>query len=165
MQPTRQPLLWQGRLQLGDEPGTFGDATFAGLGVELPITVHPMPGAAAGSKPALRLVLNVENMTTYPPYPGHRVSVVAHELIAGSNPPRWKESGPLLDTQLGSSGDEFTFDVDLSTIALPAFFSVRVHCDVTVAPGLYNDFVLTRLSAGDPGFACYGTFGFEYGAH
>jgi hypothetical protein len=36
-----------------------------------------------------------------------------------------------------------------------------LRCDANVAAGLYDDFVLTKLSAGDPGLRCYATFGFE----
>jgi hypothetical protein len=167
MQPVQQPLVWQGRLQLGDEPGTFGDAAYVGLGIELPVTIHPIPPdpKAAPKKPQITLQLHVENMRTYPPYPGHRLLVFAHVPQPGTNPPQWQQVGPILREVLPHEGSDFSFPLDLGSLGLPAFLSIRLHCDVTVAAGLYNDFVLTRLSIGDANFACYATFGFEYDAH
>ena len=150
---------------MGDEPGTFGDATFVGLGVELPLTVHAMQGAASDAKPLLKLVLHLENMKAYEPYPGHALRVIPHVPVAGTDPPQWKEGAPILDVVLPREGNEFSHDILLGDLPLPAFLSVQLYCNVNVAPGLYNDFVFTRVSAGDPKFACYATFGFEYDAH
>lgn len=33
-------LVWQGRLQFGDEPGVYGDAHYAGLCSEWPVTIR-----------------------------------------------------------------------------------------------------------------------------
>lgn len=36
----QQELIWQGRLQLGDQPGVYGDAAYSGITAELPMTVY-----------------------------------------------------------------------------------------------------------------------------
>ena len=33
-------LIWKGRIHLGDEPGIFGDAEYAGISLELPVTLE-----------------------------------------------------------------------------------------------------------------------------
>jgi hypothetical protein len=37
-------LIWQGRIQVGDEPGVYGDATYSGHMCSVPLTVFHMTG-------------------------------------------------------------------------------------------------------------------------
>ncbi|MGH3899036.1 MAG: hypothetical protein ACRDTA_12465 [Pseudonocardiaceae bacterium] len=49
---------------------------------------------------------------------------------------------------------------NLSSLASPAFASVRVQVDTKVPPGLYDDFVVTRLLNKAANFTFAASFGF-----
>ncbi|HEV7450602.1 MAG TPA: hypothetical protein VGO16_04285 [Pseudonocardiaceae bacterium] len=51
--------------------------------------------------------------------------------------------------------------VNLAGIATPVFVSVRVRVDTTVPPGLYDDFVVTRLLNKSANFTFVASFGFS----
>jgi hypothetical protein len=130
-------LVWQGRLQLGDEPGTFADACYAGLTTELPVTLRKVDADGADTT---TLVVRALDVQTYPPYKGHPVTVT---LYQGDG------SKVLATTSLTASGksaqDEVEIAIDLAGAPSPAFVGVRIEVDTTVPPGLYDDFVVTRL--------------------
>jgi hypothetical protein len=144
--------IWNGRLHAGDEPGIHGDADYCGLATELPATLTSF--AAAGTPDDITFVVIAEGVKIYPPYPGHKVTVLAFEEIAGSIPPRWRSvvvgEGRLV-------GDELT--VATQNTARRRYFSVRVEIDTEVAPGLYDDFVLTGLALRST--THYADFGFR----
>ncbi len=51
-------LLWRGRLHLGDGPGVYGDASYVGLGVELPMMIRRFPDAQGNAD--VNLVVEAE---------------------------------------------------------------------------------------------------------
>ena len=53
-------LVWQGRLHLGDGPGVYGDASYVGLGVELPLTLRRFPDA--DGPPAVSMLVETEGL-------------------------------------------------------------------------------------------------------
>jgi len=66
-------LIWQGRTQLGDEPGTFGDAAYSGLSTEFPLTVRNTGATSAGD--VITFFLTAEHVKVFPGYQGHLVKV------------------------------------------------------------------------------------------
>lgn len=51
--------------------------------------------------------------------------------------------------------------INLAGITSPVFVSVRVRVDTTVPPGLYDDFVVTRLLNKSANFTFVASFGFS----
>jgi hypothetical protein len=51
--------------------------------------------------------------------------------------------------------------VNLAGIGSPAFVSVRVRVDTDVPPGLYDDFVVTKLLNSSANFVFVASFGFS----
>src|SRR5262249_20855977 len=65
-------LIWQGRIHLGDEPGVYGDASYSGLCMELPMTFHPFDPTSPNED--LNLELEAEDVNVYTGYPGHLIT-------------------------------------------------------------------------------------------
>lgn len=144
--------MWQGRWQLGDEPGTFADASYAGLATELPVTLRKVD---AGGADTTTLVVRAQNVQTYPPYEGHPVTVTLYQ--AGG-------STVLATTSLtaGRSVEaESEIAIDLAGVPSPAFVGIRIEVDTTVPPGLYDDFVVTRLLHKSLKFNFVASLGFQ----
>ncbi len=144
-------LIWQGRLQIGDEPGVYGDAHYAGLAAELPVTLTPFQAGASGD---VVFRIGADGADSFgPPYSGHVVtvfSVTANPL----SPPLW------IKTQVASgnlTGPSLDIAVRVETGA--RYFSVRVEADPAVSPGLYDDFIWRSLSLIAQGF--YADLGFR----
>lgn len=137
MSNQKSELIWAGRIHLGDEPGLYGDATYTGLCAEFPITLTKYDTEVQDD---ISLILNTQDVQVYDPYPGHQVIVVGYRKIADSDPPRWEE----VDLGVVRMKDDTIAIRPNSTDGIK-FFSVRVRVDTTVAPGLYDEFVLLRL--------------------
>ena len=157
-----QELVWQGRLHLGDEPGIYGNAQYVGLCAELPLTVMQnsseteMTPKGVVLSDSVRLVLEAEDVRTYAGYPGHQVFVVEHyEASEGVWQERLIGQGKLWDMDVA----EIT--LDLSGKQIPLFLSVRVKVDTSVPAGLYDDFVIKKLSMYTHGSKYYSSFGFR----
>ncbi len=146
----REPI-WEGRLHLGDDPGIYGDATYAGLVAELPVTLARFPEVGPDEPADLHFELTANRVGLIPPQAGHRVSVIVHEEAGGT----WtsRVAGEALMTQ----------PVALVTAAVPEarFVTVRIEIDRTARPGLYDDLVL--LALGLRSLTHYATFGFRAG--
>jgi len=153
-----QELVWQGRLHLGDEPGIYGNANYIGLCAELPLTILrnelEMPKDANLSD-SVRFVLEAEDVRTYASYPGHQVSIVEHFESEGGWQERVIGQGKLWDT------DIVEITLDFSNKQIPLFLSVRVKVDTSVPAGLYDDFVIKKLSVYTHGSKYYSSFGFR----
>lgn len=147
-------LIWQGMIHLGDEPGVFSAAHYAGLRVELPVTLQ-----ADGDSAATTLVLGTANAATLSPYPGHLVTVVLYALGDDGSAYIGTE---LAAARLTTSETDLRMDIDLAGTTSPMHVGVRVEVDATVPPGLYNDFLLTSLSNGIGESGVTGSFGFLY---
>lgn len=151
-----QELVWRGRLHLGDEPGIYGDACYAGLGVDLPLTLRRFPDPRGDE--TVTLVVEAEGVRTYPGYPGSTVSLVHYAETA--TPGHWRER-VLAERRL--AGDATAIAVDLAPVASPSghplYLSPRLRMDTEVAPGLYADFVAVALKLHSAAY--YASFGFQ----
>lgn len=145
-------LIWQGRLHLGDEPGIYGDAQYAGLCTELPFTIMK---AQEEGHDIIQIAVTASDVRTYPGYPGHEVSIVAYGHAGG----KWKEAA--LGTAKLWDSDTAEINIDLSGIEMPLFAAVRIKVDTTVPAGLYDDFVLKNISMRSPDSKYYASFGFR----
>lgn len=131
--------VWSGRLHLGDNAGAFGDATFVGLAVALPVELRPFaPGGAEGS---VDFVVHVEAMGALGAPSAPSLQVRGLNEQGG----RWVET-PLTDDV------PMTNRVTTASArgSIPRWAVVRVIMATTSPPGLYDDFVLTRLEIGSP---------------
>jgi hypothetical protein len=155
MRPTSSvEPIWEGRIHLGDEPGIYGAAAFAGLAMELPVTLLPL-NPAGGDPADIAFEITANRIKIYPPYKGHLVSVFTYSLIAGSNPPTWSRSlvGDVLM-------DRASIEVRAAGVKDERYFSVRIEVATDVAPGLYDDFVVRTLALKSS--THYADFGFRY---
>ena len=152
-------LIWQGRLQLGDEPGTYGDATYTGLATEFPVTLQ---SSGSNDSDIVTFQLRAERVKVFQGYVGHKVTIFSYEET--SQPYRWKQN-KIHEDRLTS--DDLQVQIDLSAIKpsdrkKPIWLSIEIEVDTTVAPGLYNDFVLQSLSVTSQNYKYTATFGFQY---
>ncbi|GAA3086133.1 hypothetical protein [Streptosporangium carneum] len=146
-------LIWQGRVHLGDEPGIYGDASFAGGAVELPITLQRT--SATGPDKTV-LAVEAQDVQSFSGYPGHAVTVVLH--VVDQTTFRAKEV-VLAKTRL--TGNRKEIPIDLTGRKSPYFVSVQVRQDEEVPPGAQDDFLLTRLSNLSEGFRFFANFGYN----
>ncbi len=154
----QQELIWQGRLHLGDEPGVYGDAHYAGLCAEMPITAYRSNPADTNSV-EFRVVLETEALETYPGYAGHCVSVTIYE--PDPNQPFHSIERVIAQEQFtGKDNNRKEVVVAIGNTSGPFRLSVRIRCDTTVNPGFYDDFVWIRLSLLSDNFAFYASLGF-----
>ena len=153
MQSPEPELIWQGRVHLGDSAGVFADASYSGLTVEFPITLIKTKKKGSDTT---TLVLRSENVETYDPYLGHRITVTLYEDSGGT---------VLKEVRLASDGKdgpvETPIDVDLTGRPTPIFVGVRVQVDTSVPLGLYDDFVITRLSNKSNDYDIVASLGFN----
>jgi hypothetical protein len=150
-------LVWQGRIHLGDEPGVYGDASYAGLSLELPLTLTKTHTAGHN---VTTLVLITEDVQTFSGYPGHLITVTSYSPDF-TDPDRWQET-LLTSAWLTSSDDnEKEIDVDLAGQPSPTFLSLRVRIDTEVPVGLYDDFLITKLLNSSPHATFVASLGFK----
>lgn len=154
-------LVWRGRTHLGDEPGIYGDASYAGLCAEWPLTLRRYELKSA-SEGGVHILLEAEDAGVFPPYPGHRISVARYvpDRSHTNSPFAWKKlpAGPAEDHRLVSNRLEL--EVELPGDFATVYLSVRTEIDTTMHPGLYDDFVMTRLSIFSASH--FASFGFEF---
>jgi len=150
-------LIWEGRVHLGDEPGVYGDAAYAGLAMELPLTLQKTDPTGPNTT---TLVLRTQDVQTFAGYPGHLVTVTNYQPNPG-DPTHSSEN--VLTTQRIASADNNRKEVPVNLAGLPSpvYVSVRVRVDTTVPPGLYDDFVVTRLANRSPNFTFVASLGFS----
>lgn len=80
--------------------------------------------------------------------------MVGYTKIAESDPPRWEE----VELSVARMKEDAIRIRPNNTDGIK-FFSVRVRVDTTVAPGLYDEFVLLRLELKST--THYATLGFQ----
>src|SRR5216684_2177963 len=102
-------LIWQGRTQLGDEPGTFGDAAYSGLSTEFPLTVRNTGATSAGD--VITFFLTAEHVKVFPGYQGHLVKVFWYKETG--TPYHWKQN---LYKEYRLTAKDLQMDVDLAGI-------------------------------------------------
>lgn len=150
-------LVWEGRQHLGDEPGVYGDAGYSGIALEFPLTLRKTD---PGGTDTTTLVVCTQDVQTFAGYPGHVVRVTAYQP-SQSDPNHSTET--VLATARLTSADDNRKEVvlDLAGIASPAFVSVLVRVDTEVPPGLYDDFLVTRLLNESVNFVFVASLGFN----
>ncbi len=155
----QQENIWQGRIHLGDEPGIFGNAAYNGLGTELPITVFRSDATSSEELP-FELTLNTEQVETYTGYLGHQVTVTIYELDPVQ--PYHSVERVIAEERLTSAdSNQKTIQLQVPPAQGPFWLSIRLRCDTSVNPGLYDDFLLTSLSFASDKYALYASFGFR----
>jgi hypothetical protein len=156
MLTTNPQLVWQGRIHLGDEPGVFGDASYAGLSVELPLTLTRID---PDGPDVTTLVLDTEDVQTFPGYPGHLITIIGY-APASTDPDRWQETTLTTAWLTSADNNHKEIAVDLTGHPSPTFLSVRVRIDTEVPSGLYDDFVLTKILNNSPNAVFVASLGF-----
>lgn len=150
-------LIWEGRQHLGDEPGIYGDAAYSGLALEFPLTLRKTDPVGADNT---TLVLDTQDVQTFAGYLGHLVTVTAYQTSLGD--PTHATETLLTTVRLTSAdNDHKEIVVPLTGIASPAFVSMQVRVDTAVPPGLYDDFVVTRLLNQSTNSTFVASFGFS----
>jgi hypothetical protein len=144
--------IWEGRIHLGDEPGIYGDAAYAGLAMEFPVTLRPF--SSTGGPADITFHLTANRIKIYPPYKGHRVAIFAYTPDTGSNPPTWTRR---LVTE--ALMDQASIDVPVPGITTDNYFSVRLEVATDAQPGLYDDFVVRTFALKSS--THYADFGFR----
>lgn len=152
-------FVWQGRIHIGDEPGVYGDAHYSGLCVELPMTVFRGDPERPGDTP-FTIILDTEDVQTFKDYPGHEIIVTAFEPDP-KKPYHSVERELARDRLTLADNNHKEITIKPGAAAMPLFIGVRLRVDTTVNPGLYDEFVLTRLSFLSEGSAHYASFGFR----
>jgi len=150
-------LVWEGRIHLGDEPGVYGDAAHSGIALEFPLTLRKTDPAGPDTT---TLVLRTQDVQTFAGYPDHLITVTAYQ--PDPQDPTHAIETPLATARLMTAdNNRKEVPVNLASIATPVFVSVRVRVDTTVPPGLYDDFVVTRLLNKSANFTFMASFGFS----
>jgi hypothetical protein len=149
-------LVWEGRIHIGDEPGTFGDASYSGLASELPVTVYRSGGT--GTPPDPILVITAEHVAYYGNgYDGHVVTVTGYREDPAEQY-HWLEF-PITAARL--TADRLEMPLPLGSLPAPIHLSVRVRSDTEITPGLYGDFVVTRVELLSRDYHYYASLGFH----
>jgi hypothetical protein len=150
-------LVWEGRIHLGDEPGVYGDAAYSGIALEFPLTLRKTDPTGPDTT---TLVLRTQDVQTFAGYPGHLITVTAYQPDPG-NPAHATETVLATARLSNEDNNHKEVHVNLTGIASPVFVSVRVRVDTEVPPGLYDDFVVTRLLNKSANFTFVASFGFS----
>ncbi|GII85641.1 hypothetical protein Ssi03_36310 [Sphaerisporangium siamense] len=146
-------LIWQGKVHLGDEPGIYGDATFAGGAIEFPITLQRT--SAPGDAKTV-LVVETQDAQNFTGYPGHSIKAILHVVDTTT----FKAREVVLATRR-LTDNRREVPIDLTGYTGPYFVSVQVRQDETVPPGAQDDFLVTRLSNLSDGFRFFANYGYN----
>jgi hypothetical protein len=153
-------LVWRGGLHFGDAPGIFEDAHFVGLAGEWPLTLRKFD-PHDGRDGTIALRLEAENVNILGSSSGHQLSVIGFVPDARSSQ-RWRRRPiPVIGSDRLSS-DAHELEVAIPSDAATLYLSVRLEVDTSVAPGLFNDFVVRRLALKSA--THYSSFGFQFEA-
>lgn len=150
-------FIWEGKVQLGDEPGIYGNAAYSGLAVKFPITLNNIDQTTPKDD-VVTLEIATSDVTVYGGYPGHKVTVFGYiENPAGSY--HWAETA-LADIRL-TAGNSISIDVTIPKTRKPTYIALSIEVDTTVAPGYYDDFLVTGIKYHTQQSALYAKFGFQ----
>jgi hypothetical protein len=150
-------LIWEGRIHLGDEPGVYGDAAYSGIALEFPLTLRKTDPAGPDTT---TLVLRTQDVQTFAGYPGHLITVTAYQPDP-DDPTHSIETLLCTATLSNTDNNRKEVPINLAGLSSPVFVSVRVRVDTKVPPGLYDDFVVTRLLNKSANFTFVASFGFS----
>ena len=150
-------LIWQGRIHLGDEPGVFGDAFYSGLAMELPLTLQKTDPSGPNTT---TLIVQTQNVETFSGYPGHLIRVFLYEEDP-NQPFHFIRTALATERLTSADNNRQEVAINLANKTSPMFVSVRVRVDTEVPPGLYDDFVVTRLLNKSQNFTFVASLGFH----
>ena len=156
MLSAKPEMVWQGRIHVGDEPGIYGDANYAGLSTEFPMTFTKTNPTGPNTT---TLVLHTNDVQMFTGYPGHLLTVNLYREDPAQQF-HWLET--VLTTTRMTSADNNSKEITLNLAGhtSPYFVSLRVRVDTEVTPGLYDDFIVRRLDNRSENFTFVASFGF-----
>lgn len=147
-------LIWQGLVHLGDEPGVYSHAQYSGLCFELPMTVQSQTNEIQ----EVSLLVHTEDVRIYEGYKGHKVTLTRFDPDRGtSNQFDFKETIILEEYITEKSPKALKFKLQDSHV----FISLKIEIDTQVAPGLYDEFLFTRILFHSVGYQYYASLGFR----
>jgi hypothetical protein len=154
-------FIWEGKIHLGDEPGIYGNASFSGLSLEYPLTIANIDNQHPQND-TLKLELVTADVNVFPGYPGHKVVIRLYtpNPIPG-NPYQWKETIIKDTDRILNSTTPTIVAIPINAQADNTYISIAIEIDTTVKPGLYDDFLLTRLNYRTANDAIFAKLGFE----
>lgn len=120
--------------------------------MELPVTLFAFD--PAGDKEHIAFTIEAEDVQVFAGYPGHSVTVFAYEPDPAGGPYVWKQV-----TLTSASLKSNSLKVAIASLKGHKYISFQIRVDTTVKAGLYNDFVVTRLSLDSD--THYAVLGFE----
>lgn len=130
-------LMWTGALNLGDTPGVFYDAQFAGLLIQVPVAISFVPD---GTGPIKLLLMTSEvevfNGKTHPVY---------WDWTPGTPFPN--PIGQIDDVDLLPGHPEYHPLSIPAAVAGVGRHTLTIHVNPEVAAGMKDDFVLRRIEA------------------
>ncbi|MBL8625631.1 MAG: hypothetical protein JNK64_30245 [Myxococcales bacterium] len=152
-------LVWRGRLHLGSDPGVYGDATYVGLATEWAVTLHNFKvEGAQDPSPEVTFVLEADDVAIYGAAKGHAVTLWLYQPDPAQQFAWMRAPLPIV------SGDRLAASPHKIVARVPARGPLRIginlHVEETIHPGLYDDFVATRI--GLIAKTHYASLGFEY---
>jgi len=144
-------LLWQGRAQIGDEPGVYADAFYSGICVQFPVQLFAhSPTQSDASR--VTFIIEVERVQVFDKYPGHVVELFSHVEDDGRSG-FWREQS-LASARLKQDRVEVTIEYPI-----PTYVSILIKIDTNLPPGLYDEIVIKRISLSSKSH--YGLLGFR----
>jgi hypothetical protein len=150
-------LVWQGRIHLGDEPGVYSDAAYSGLNTELPLTLQRTDPAGPDTT---TLVVETQDVQTFSSYPGHLVTATLY-APAPADPLHYQGTVLASARLTAADNNSKAISINVAGHTGPIFVSVHIRIDTEVPPGLYDDFVVTRLLNRSPNFTFVASLGFS----
>ena len=151
-------FLWEGKVQLGDEPGIYGDAAYSGIGVKFPITLANI-NPAAPQDDVLKITLKTSDVNVYTGYPGHKIVIYDYSPDPNTQY-RWVET-ILQDSARIERSRKTIFEVPIKLFQGSFYIALGIEVDTTVKPGLYDDFLLLGIDYFADKESVYAKFGFQ----
>lgn len=154
---TAQELIWDGSVHLGDEPGIYGEKSFGGLSTEFPIQLEKYASGTPEPQDDITLIIESVNVSIFSGYDAHSITVYGKKPSTAT-PNKWEE------VVVG------TFDLDAASVNLDLDptktqsienFSIEIRLASDVAPGLYNDILIEKLSLQSSTHSA--SFGYRFG--
>jgi hypothetical protein len=154
-------FIWQGCIHIGDEPGIYGNANYAGLSMEFPLTVTNFnPTTPNGD--TIKLDFSTENVNVFAGYLGHLIVVREYSPDPQpGNPFKWKETIIKNTDRITNGATSTIVDIPVAGSSDPIYISVAIEIDTDVKPGLYDDFLFSGLSYTTTAQNVYLNFGFR----
>jgi hypothetical protein len=148
-----EDLLWRGRIQLGDEPGIYGDVQYAGFCIEFPIELHSFNSNSSGN---VKFIVEAKEVKVYEGYSGHQVTVFSYKRDT-INKNKWNKY-EVIKKRL-TNKNKGRLELPISGI-IPLYTSLRIEVDSELPPGLIDEFIVHRIAISSK--THYGYLGFRF---